>query len=423
MATPALGAKITAFNGVTADAVDQTNYLVLGKGLSGNVTILFDYNGGGGYVLDATNKTLVITFAVNISSYTYSATGDTANLTVTRNPTNITFTYAGTTSVTISSVSLTFNYSTGLNASEGIDTGTVMTNKAVLAYVSEAFNTTYNETTTPEKVDYIVFDPATVYNYIGKITSADKNVTVTIGDTINLNLTNATTNKVSFEFTIYRYNYSDALVPVYKAYYSVFLNDTYFTNIVPVAIANATDIGLKESDGYIEAIFLDEKPAENSTIAITCYAWDTNGTLVNGFKFKYYIDPIGGLPVTSEHAKNVTIVAPSAMLAPPTPLYWWQYEIAGIPVLALIGIIVTFIIIGIMIYRKSKGLPLIPRSIGGLASIVGIYMLLALWVQITEWANKAWTWVQENWIFVGILMLSALIVLIASVIHFGTTRE
>jgi len=415
----ALGAKITSFNGVTADATDQVDYLVLGKGLGGNVTILFDYNGGGGYVLDSTNKTLVIKFAVNISSYSYSATGDTANLTVTRNPTNITFSYSGSSTVTVSSVNLTFNYSKGLSSTEGIDTGTVLTSKAVLAYVSQAFNTTYNETTTPEKVEYIVFDPATVYKYVANIKSVDGNFTTNINDTtkeIKLNLTKATTNKVRFKYTV---TYSNALVPVYKVYYTVFLNNTYFTNILPVAVANTTDIGLKEYDGYTEVIFLDEKPTENSTFEVVAYAWDSNGTIVDGYKFKYDIDPIGGLPVTSEHAKNVSIIAPTALLAPPTPMYWWQYEYYGIPILGWIGIFVTFIVIAILVYRYVKGLPLIP-SLKGVSSIVGIYMVLTLWAQITEWMNTVKEWASQNWIFVGILFVSMLLVLIASAIHHGT---
>lgn len=419
---PAMAAKITQFNGQVADVTDQTNYLVLGKGLSGNVTVLFN-NSDNGYVLDSTNTTLVIDFAVNISSYTYSASGDTANLTVTRNPTNLTFTYSGTTSATISAVNLVFNYSVGLNATQGIDTGTPMTAKANLAYVSAAFNTTYNTTTTPEKITYTVFDPATVYNYIGTIKTVDNNASVTIGTEINLNMTNATTNKIQADFVVYRYNYSNDLVPVDKAYYSVFLNDTYFTSMVPIPVENVTDIGLKESDGYIEAIFADLKPAENSSFMVLAYAWDTNGTLANGYKFKYDIDPIGGLPVSAEHAKNVTVVMPSALVAPPTAMYWWQYEIGGISVLAWLGIVAVLLIVAVMVYRKSQGMPLIPRSIGGLGSIVGVFMLLALWTQLTEWANTAYTWIQENALFLGILFAVAIFVLFVSTIHFGTTRE
>jgi len=178
----ALGAKITSFNGVTADATDQVDYLVLGKGLGGNVTILFDYNGGGGYVLDSTNKTLVIKFAVNISSYSYSATGDTANLTVTRNPTNITFSYSGSSTVTVSSVNLTFNYSKGLSSTEGIDTGTVLTSKAVLAYVSQAFNTTYNETTTPiGSMSYLNLYPSTIVPLESQAYATTSNVLFSVG--------------------------------------------------------------------------------------------------------------------------------------------------------------------------------------------------------------------------------------------------
>ena len=47
ISAPAMAAKITEFNGESADVVDQTNYLVLGKGLSGNVTIQFDNDGSG----------------------------------------------------------------------------------------------------------------------------------------------------------------------------------------------------------------------------------------------------------------------------------------------------------------------------------------------------------------------------------------
>lgn len=419
---PASAAKITAFNGQTADITDQTNYLVLGKGLNGNVTVLFN-NSDNGYVLDTTNTTLVIDFAVNISSYTYTASGDTANLTVTRNPTNLTFSYSGTTSATISAVNLVFNYSVGLNATQGIDTGTPMTDKATLAYVSTAFNTTYNTSTTPEKLDYIVFDPATVYNYIGTIKTADNNASAPISNEINLNMTNATTNKIQAKFVVYRYNYSNDLVPVSKAYYSVFLNDTYFTNIVPIAIENATDIGLKESDGYIEAIFADTQPALNSTFMVIAYAWDTNGTLINGYKFKYDIDPIGGLPVSSEHTKNVTVVMPSALIAPPTAFYWWQYEIYGISVLGWLGIISVVSILALLIYRRSKGLPLIPRSLGGQASIVALFAFLALLSQITEWLNKAVAWTQQNYVFIGIVIVAVFITMLISTWHFGVTRE
>jgi len=411
----ALGAKITAFNGVTADTVDQTNYLVLGKGLSGNVTIAFD----SGYVLDTTNDTLIIKYNVNISKYSYTASGDTANLTVTRNPLNLTFTYTGSTNVTISVVNLTFNYSTGLDTDEGIDTASVMTSKAVLAYIAKANNTTYNESTTPEKVEYIVFDPAKVYAYTATVESVDGNFTTTFNDTtetVSINLTEATTNKLSLKYLV---EYSNELVPVYKAYYYVYVNNTYFTNVVPIPVANVTDVGLKESNGYTEVIFLDEKPSENSTFRIVAYVWDTNGTITDGYKFKYYIDPIGGLEVTSQHAKNLTVVVPSALVAPPTALYWWQYEFYGIPILGWIGIVITILVIGILIYRYAKGLPLIP-SLGGVASIVGMYMVLAIWAQITEWLNTAWQWAQENWLLIGILMVSLLLVLIASSIHYGS---
>jgi len=419
LAAPAMAAKITHFNGKAANTEDQTSYLVLGKGLSGNVTVQFN-GGGSGYVLDTTNTTFVVTYAANISKYSYTATGDTANLSVTRNPLNLTFTYSGNTNVTITLLNLTFDYSTTEDTSTGISTKTAMTNKAVLAYVSNATGTTYTSATTPEKIDYIVFDPATVYAYVGTIKSADNNVSVTIGNEIDLNLTDATTNKVIADFVIYRNAYNNTLVPVFKAYYSVFLNDTYFTNIIPVAKANATDIGLKESNGYIEAMFIDTKPAQNSTISVLAYAWDTNGTLEDGYKFKYTIDPIGGLTATAEHTKNVTVVLPAALVAPPTALYWWQYEFYGINVLAWIGIIVTLLIVGILIYRYAKGMPIIPRSIGGLGSFVAVYMLLAIWAQLTEWANTAYTWLQENWLFVGIVFIATLVVIIASMIHFGT---
>jgi len=422
LSAPAMAAKITEFNGESADVVDQTNYLVLGKGLSGNVTIQFDGNGAG-YTLDSTNTTLIIAYAVNISSYSYTANGDTDNLSVTRNPLNLTFAYSGSSTANITAVNLVFNYSTTENASTGINTNTAMSNKAVLAYVANASNTTYNTTTTPEKVDYIVFNPATVYNYIGAVYSVDYNASATIGDEIDINLTTATTNKVVFDYLLYRYNYSNTLVPVFKTYFSVFLNDTYFTNVIPIAGANATDVGLRESDGYTEALFLDTNPVQNSTFQILAFAWDTNGTLEDGYKFKYNIDPIGGLPVTSEHTKNVTVTLPAAMIAPPTAMYWWEYEFYGINALVWIGIIVTTIIVAVLAYRYAKGKPLIPRSTSGLGSIVLTFALLTIWAQLTEWANEAYTWIQENALFIGIVMAVALIVAVASVIHFGTTRK
>jgi len=115
----------------------------------------------------------------------------------------------------------------------------------------------------------------------------------------------------------------------------------------------------------------------------------------------------------------VSIIAPTALLAPPTPMYWWQYEYYGIPILGWIGIFVTFIVIAILVYRYVKGLPLIP-SLKGVSSIVGIYMVLTLWAQITEWMNTVKEWAIQNWIFVGILFVSMLLVLIASAIHHGT---
>jgi len=422
LSAPAMAARITHFNGEAADAVDQTNYLVLGKGLEGNVIILFD-GGGTPYLLNNTSTTLTITYAVNISNYTYAATGDTDNLTVTQNPLNLTFTYGGNESVNISAVNLLFNYSTSENASTGINTNSAMSNKAVLAYVSAANNATYNTSTTPEKVDYIVFNPATVYNYIGAVFSVDYNASATIGNEIDINLTTATTNKVVFDYLLYRYNYSNTLVPVFKAYLSVFLNDTYFTNVIPIAGANTTDVGLRESDGYTEALFLDTNPSQNSTFQVLAFAWDTNGTLEDGYKFKYNIDPIGGLPVTSEHTKNVTVTLPAAMIAPPTAMYWWEYEFYGINILLWIGIIVTTIIVAVLAYRYAKGMPLIPRSISGLSSIVLTFALLTIWAQLTEWANETYAWIQENALFIGIVMAVALIVAVASMIHFGTTRK
>jgi len=419
---PAMAAKITEFNGEAAEVIDQTNYLVLGKGLSGNVTIQFD-NDGSGYTLDTTNTTLVIGYTVNISDYSYTASGDTDNLTVTRNDFNLTFEYSGTSSVDISAVNLIFNYSTTENASTGINTGTAMSDKAVLAYVAEVNGETYTASDASEKVEYIVFNPATVYNYIGTVYSVDYNASATIEDEIDINLTTATTNKVIFDYLFYRYNYSNTLVPVFKAYFSVFLNGTYFTNVIPIAGANTTDVGLRESDGYTEALFLDINPSQNSTFQVLAFAWDTNGTLEDGYKFKYNIDPIGGLPVTSEHTKNVTVTLPTAVIAPPTAMYWWEYEFYGINILTWIGIIVTTIIIAVFAYRYAKGMPLIPRSISGLSSIVLTFALLTIWAQLTEWANETYTWIQENALFIGIVMAVALIVAVASVIHFGTTRK
>jgi hypothetical protein len=420
LAAPAMAAKITHFNGAAADVTDQTDYLVLGKGLSGNVTVLFDDNGNS-FTLDATNTTLVITYAVNISSYSYSASGDTANLTVTRNPLNLTFNYSGTSTVTISSINLTFNYSTGLSTSEGINTATA-NSKSVLAYVSEYINV-YNATNTTEKISYIVFDPSEVYHYIANVSSADSKVSVKITDgtsELNLNLTDATTNKISLYYVVYRHNYSASLVPVYRVYYNVYLNSTYFTNIVPIPAANVTDIGLKESDGYMESIFVDNKPDYNSSFMLVCYAWD--GNIKNGYKFEYIIDPIGGLQVTSDHTKNVTIILPAAITAPPTALYWWQYQIQifgyEINLLLLIGIIVLALVVALLVYRKAKGLPLLPK--GFVASTFLAYATLAFWAQITEWGSTAWTWLQENYVFVGIVALVTVIVVLVSVVHFGT---
>ena len=111
------------------------------------------------------------------------------------------------------------------------------------------------------------------------------------------------------------------------------------------------------------------------------------------------------------------------MIAPPTAMYWWEYEFYGINILLWIGIIVTTIIVAVLAYRYAKGMPLIPRSISGLSSIVLTFALLTIWAQLTEWANEAYTWIQENALFIGIVMAVALIVAVASVIHFGTTRK
>jgi len=414
-AAPVLGAKITKFNGVAADTSDQVSHLVIAKGQKGNVTVQFDNE----YTLDSTNTTLVIDFAVNITEYAYSASGDTDNLTVTRNPLNLTFKYSGNSNVTISTVDLTFKFDSGLNTTEGIDSATVMTSVDTLAYVSN-YTDTYTPDNTTEKITYIVYDPAKVYAYSGTVKSADGNFSAAIGADVEINLTKATTNKVVFEFNTHRSTYNESLVPLSKAYFSVFLNDTYFTNVVPVAVANVTDIGLKESDGYTEAIFMDLKPDANDTFQVLAYAWNTNGTIEDGFKFKYTIDPIGGLSAEAVEAKNVSVVVPAALVAPPTALYWWQYEIYGISVLGWIGIIVTLAIIGLLIYRKAKGLPLIPRSLGGLSSIVAVYALLAIWAQITEWFSTATEWLKENWLFVSILFIVALIVIVVSVFHYGT---
>jgi len=433
--SPVLGAKITKFNNETAETVDQVSYLVLGKDLSGNVTVQFNNNSNSyGYRLTTTAHKLVITFTANLSNQTgnfsYTATGDTVNLTVTRYPTNITFNYTNAIwtakNVNITVVNLTFNYSSGYVSSQGIDTGTVMTDSAVLAYVSNASATDYTTSTTPEKITYIVFDPATVYKYSSYFTTTDDNVTVYVTDTtsaIDLNLSKASVNKLSISYKLERYNYSNTKVPINKAYFNVYLNKTYFTSIVPVAGTNSTDVGLSESNGYIKAVFLDTKVAYNSTFLLTAYAWDTNGTLEDGYKFMYDLDPIGGPKVTSTHTKNVTITLPAALVAPPTAMYWWSYEYYGISVLAWIGIIVVISIVALLIYRYSKGMPLIPRSLSGQASIIGMFAFLAILSQLTEWFNSTWTWAQENYVFIGIVIAAVLITLLVVMWHYGTTRR
>ncbi|RLI75092.1 hypothetical protein DRO97_04180 [Archaeoglobales archaeon] len=429
LATPAMGAKIIKFNNETADTHDQVSYLVLGKNLEGNVTVQFT-NGTStyGYRLTTTAHKLVITFTVNLSNqtgnYSYVATGDTTNLTVTRNPTNLTFNYTNLVwtakNVNITMVNLTFNYSKGLKTAQGIDTGTVMTDSAVLAYVSNASATDYTTSTTPEKITYIVYDPATVYKYTGYIKSSDGNVTVYItGDELDINLTKAKDNKVRFEYTLQRYNYSDTKVPIHKAYFSVYLNDTYFTNLVPVPSANVTDIGLSESGQYTKATFLDTKPAYNSSFYITCYAWSTNGSIEDGYKFQYDINPVGGPTATSTHTKNVTVVLPAAMVAPPVALYWWQYEFYGISVLAWMGIIAIIAIIALFVYRRAKGLPMIPRGLGGQMAIVGMFIFLAILSQLQQWFSDAWTWVQQNYVAIGVGIVLAFILLLMALWQFG----
>lgn len=412
LATPAMAAKITKFNGEAASAVDQVSHLVIGKGQSGNVTIEFT----NGYVLDSTNATLVIDFAADISSYAYVASGDTANLTVTQNPANLTFTYSGTTNVTISTVDLVFDFAP--SAANGIDSNVVMNSTAVLTYVSK-YITSLNTTNTTEKVTYIVYDPAKVYAKTLTVKSADENFATTVSDDIAINLTTATTNKVVFRYNTHRDIYDDNLVPIYRGYFSVYLNNTYFTNVVPIPVENVTDIGLSESDGYTKVAFLDLKPAYNDTFDIVAFAWDTNGSIKDGYKFVVTIDPIGGLSTEYTETKNVSVIAPAALAAPPTAYYWWQYEYYGISILAWIGIAVTLIIVAVLIYRWHKGLPIIPRSLGALSSVVAIYAVLTIWTQITEWFSDAQSWLEQNWLFVSIVLLVTVAVFVVSWLEYG----
>jgi len=429
VSVPAFAAHIVGFNGVTADTEDQVSEVILALSQSGNVSIMFD-NEGSGYTLDSTNTTLVITFDYNISDYAYSASGDTANLTVTRNPTNITFSYSGDSSVTIDNATLVFKFGKGLATDEGIDTGSAFTEAKVLAYVSQIGSTTYDNTTTPEKVTFLVYDPLKVY-VEAFVLPAPENATISVNETdklITLDFTNATTNEGQLKVTFTRGTYHDGLVPIQKSYITLKLNNTYITAPVTLSTINLTELGAVEEDGYTAIKYLDIATNYSKEAVVSASFWDTNGTIENGIVLTYTIDPIGGIAVTKDDNYNLTVKAMGAAVVPEAK-FWeiWKYTWFGIPVLAWFGIITLVVFIALVIYRLAKGKKIFPEGAAPKVAVVAIWTYLFALATLPDWlANtwkEAWTWVANNPVASLLIFSLVFILLLLAKIHFFTTRD
>ena len=421
LVAPAMAAHITHFNGLEADIEDQVDTIRLAVGQSGNVTVIFDE----GYTLDSTNTTLVINFsAANISSYNYSASGDTTNLTVTRNPTNLTFTYNGTSTVTISVVNLTFNFSRGLSASEGINTRNDFLEPKVLAYVSE-YITSRTVSNTTEKIMYLVYDP--FETYVGSFAlTAPENATISVSDnTVELNFTNATTNEANLKVTINRGNYTDTLVPIQKGYIVVKLNNTYVTGVVTLSTVNLTEVGAYEEDGYTTVKYIDRATNYTKEAVITGSFWDTNNTEIeDGLVLSYNIDPIGGIATTVDDDYNLTITAVAIGLPPEAMWYViWQYEFLGIPILAWFGIITAIAFFILVIWRVRRGMRAIPESAAAQGIVIGIWTYLFALATLQDWWRTAFEWVANNPVPAVIIFALIFVLLLLGMAQLMTTRE
>jgi len=421
MVTPAMAANITHFNAATADSHDQVDTVRLALNSKGNVTIAYTTD----YVLDSINTSLVIDFSeANITAYSYTATGDTANLTVTRNPTNLTFTYAPYTTVTITQVNLTFDFDKGLTTTQGIDTDTAMTSIKALTYVS-FFNTTRTTENTTEKINYIVYDPLKVYTLDKLNLTSPENATLEMQNGVYyFNLTNATTNEGKLKLTFKRGDYHEGLVPVHRGILSVHLNDTYITSPITVSAINCTEVGAVEYDGYTKLKYLDTEANETKVITISVSLWNTSTKLSSGIVLNYSIDPDGGLTATADDAKDINITA-AAVLVPVLP-YWWQtiifYKIAGFPLIGWLGIIVATTIFVIMVWRATKGMPVLPRRASARASILLIWLYITLLSTLQNWWKQVFTWVANNPVPASIVIVVIFALLWLAMVQL-TTRD
>ena len=416
---PVAGAHISKFNGVNASPIDQVSTLRLAEGQSGNVTVVFTNN----YQLNTVNKELVIAFTSNISKYTYSATGDTANLTVVRNPTNITFEYSGSTSVNVTDVSLTFDFGPSLKNTTGISTSDVFNTTKVLAYVSY-YNTSKTPDNTTEKIMYLVYSPRKVYESVMYIASPKNATLVTIDDVVHINFTNATTNRGDLVITTYRGYYNDKLVPIQKGIITVMLNDTYITSVMTNKTKNCTEIGSLDAGGYNKLSYIDTATNYTKLISICANFWNTNGTLKNGMVLEYTIDPIGGIPytLTNNYSVNITSAMMSAA-APKAAMWWFSWEIAGIPVLAWIAIVFAVTLFVMIIYRYSKGMRPIPKSGAAQAAILISWTYLAILSSLKNVWHSAFEWIANNPAPSMVIILLSFMLLWLAKVHFLTTRE
>lgn len=415
---PAMASHITEFNGEVADANDQVSHLVLPENADGNVSIQMNNNSvGWGNISD----TLVISFNANASSYTVSKTGDTGNLTVTRNPLNITIKNTYSNVAGVDYVNMTFNYSKGLNTSEGIDTGSPSTSKDVLAWVSNNNGTTYNASNADtERQTMTIYDPNDVYDFKTTVASVGGNFSKTIDDATNnftIDLTDTSNDEVEFTHTVYRGAYDEDLVPLYKSYFHLNLKYPNFTNLLIESVdSNTTEIG-KTLDDYYTAKFLDNDVSANNTVKVSAYAWDTNGTLKDGFKASYNINPTGGLTVSPENTKDVNVTKAAAAAAPTGLQYFLQYTVnifgLEVPIIYLIGAVILASVVIVLAWRWSLGFPVLGR--GGAASILTALMAFGLISFIQQVVSDTWSYVSSNPVLLAFAMIVVGLILVFSI--------
>lgn len=410
---PAMGAKIVKFDGEDASAADQVDYLVLGYMQSGNVTVKFT---------DVYNVTSLLVFKLaaptednaNVSLISYSVSGDTANLTVSLTKTKLTFNYTGSSYVLITNVTLTFDYAPYTD--EGIDTAVSMTEPATLVYVSKYNSNVYSASNTTEKITYIVLNPFNAFSYSGTFKAPDCGVSDSVSGGVKLDLSECDSNDllVTYEFTR---NLNQTIAPISKAYINLGFSKTYFTDISVAATSNAIDMGYSISTLMTTNKFRIINVSKDTTVQLSMKGWDTNGTAINAHSVGMTIDPIGGKLFSYSVSYNVNITTAAAAAAPVTPYFWWEYEIAGYSILVWLLVIFIVSLIVLIAYRKSKGLPILPRSAGGLGSAVALLLFLTILEQISQYATQLYEWVKDNYILVGAILAAVFVFIYVFFVH------